>query len=317
MQRGLLWLVTCVCLLALLGQTSGTVQPFVRRDVSDSQWTYLLRQFKIWNGFWTRYSANGSVELISKVQRNFTQLSEDRWLHTNTYENPNWRPDGETVAKFIYLNTKPLPTYALRLYPNGTVGPETFSSAYIAFYPRQWGLTSSRTIAGGGSFFFEIYVPNPIDSLTRVTIACVYVGGTFQFMTAVREVSAPATYPARGFTLETDALVITGESGIKLPGLWARVKDCIMPPLKYTKRVGFVQNGTIPFPVAPHRVSLQLPNSISVSYPRTLSAFRNDAFTVFYSVWKVNNRTVVVNQMGVGKDRSLARNCVTTYYRIE
>lgn len=309
------WLYGCV----RLGETA-LVKSYIRRDISGEQWKYFERQAQRWNGLWERVNATGDVFQFTRMKRKFEKIPGGynglpAYRQTNLYENPNWSDNGETKRQWMYVKTD-LQSYGLFLFPNGTVLDAPLPGI-ITFFPYGFGHWTFGTVDSSSAFHIvENYVLHPMKSRIRFTVAAIYVGGKFSYISFAREVANTNKFPA---AIWKGGKVVDVVNETKpLMGAWTEVTSCVREPSRiYERYVRVVDHDIEAIPSGPDFVTLRMRDGpIVFSCPATFAPLNGEKDVKHYQEWKISQKVYVRVVLSFAPDGQIKRDCVTVYHAI-
>ncbi len=155
-----------------------------------------------WRGLWIRYYANGTIRTDTNSTRKIEIAPGENKtdplivLQTNTYTNPNWNADGETVKQWLAKNGNP-PTFVQRILPNGTLLPGLGPGVLFFMNGEDYLFVPTVYIGISQTFIFEKFMTHPRDPTIRFALSPIYSNLQFLYVGFAREVDGVRFYPTK------------------------------------------------------------------------------------------------------------------------
>lgn len=302
-------------------EASNTVKPYLRRDVSNQQWTYFERQAKRWRGLWLRINSTGHVFASTKMKRFFNKVTGGQnglpaYLQTVEYSNLNWSASGVSKRQFLYIKTDP-PTWGSVVLPNGSIETRPILGN-IGFFPYSCGHYAGGSVAKIPSavHFTESFIANPWNPRARIALSAVYLGGRFSYVAAAREVAGSTKFPSAPWKGGKVVDIITSTK--PLPGPWTEVTSCLNEPSHiYERYVRVLDHDIKAFPSGPEFVTLRIRDgSILMAYPVEFIALSGERDVKIYEQWKISTNGFARVELTFAPNGTLKRDCVSIYQRV-
>lgn len=260
---------------------------FDGKNVSELQWKLFTSTLRAWNGYWVRFSADGTHLEKTFFRRKYKHQYPNLVIRTMTYLNPNFTVLGSKSSMLRALHIHKLPLidniYNLNGDSNAADWTETkeqattlisIAGSYLFFYPPFFSIWGVKRLASSTVFGFEKFLrPTALSSNVRLSIAPIYYNGMFERVSVLREVSLPLRYGKAGFWSYKIMGYVkhTDKFAEDQNGTWFGIKYCIDKDFYFSaKRVELSAPGGLLYP-GDDRVTLELPDDVSVSFPRNLS----------------------------------------------
>lgn len=275
---------------------------FDGKNVSELQWKLFTSTLRAWNGYWVRYSANGTRLENTFFRRKYTHEYPNIVIRTMTYLNPNFTVLGSksSVSRALYIHKLPLVDNIHNLNGNLNVADWTetkeqatkvtsIANAYLFFYPPFFSLGGVERLTTSTVFGFEKFVrPTALSSNVRLSVSPIYYNGMFERVSVLREVSFPLRYGKTGFWSYKSVGYVKEKDNFaeEQSGTWFGTKYCIDKKFYFSaKRVKLSAPGGLVTP-GDDRVTLELPDDVLVSFPKDLSqSMTNGEKTTFSYRW--------------------------------
>lgn len=256
------------------------------KNVSEFQWKLFTSTVRAWNGYWVRFSADGTRLGKTFFRRKYKHIYPNLVIRTMSYLNPNFTVLGNkgSVIRSLFIHKLPLldNLYNLNGDSKATDWTETEEQAtkmttadsYLFFYLPFFVIGGSKRLTTSTVFGFEKFVrPSALSSNVRLSVSPIYYNGMFERVSLLREVSLPLRYGKTGFWSYSSMGYVKNRDKLAEDemGIWFGTKYCIDKGFSFSAKSVELSS---PGGVLIHgndRVTLDLPDDVSVSFPKNLS----------------------------------------------
>eukprot|EP00190_Bangiopsis_sp_CCMP1999_P007100 CAMPEP_0198723882 /NCGR_PEP_ID=MMETSP1475-20131203/1391_1 /TAXON_ID= ORGANISM="Unidentified sp., Strain CCMP1999" /NCGR_SAMPLE_ID=MMETSP1475 /ASSEMBLY_ACC=CAM_ASM_001111 /LENGTH=333 /DNA_ID=CAMNT_0044485203 /DNA_START=335 /DNA_END=1336 /DNA_ORIENTATION=+ len=288
-------------------QVFGLATRTTTRDIYSERWSnFIENHVRAWRGIWTRFYPSGRVRAETRSERRFElgfpERGTDFVNQTNTYENPDWTSNGETVRRWYYRDGDPPIWVSTSPLTEESVAPPV--AWRLIFLPEGDGLWRFTNIVKNETFFYEVFLIHPADPSIRLSIASVYSAGEFQYTAYAREKADVNNVTAGGFWT-TDNTAVKLRDPVCITGCYRGFVQTVRGEgYRVTRRDGVLAAGFTVAPSSNGYVTLKLPDDVYITVPKEIGKAAQRRRTTFDIVWLVG-RYVVTNSMKWAKDGSI------------
>ncbi len=293
------------------------------KQVLPLQWRFFTSNLPWdWRGLWIRYYANGSIHTETNSTRKFeippgeSKTDPQSFIQTNTYSNPNWHTNGETVRQFFGKNGNP-PIYAQRILPNGTRVPPLGPG--ILFFMNRDDYLFVPTVYTEISqlFIFEKFLTHPRDRTIRFSIGPVYRNLQLSYISFAREVDGVRFYPTKFWSNSRTARPRRQLPVVQEPRFWQVSSKCISKDyvLRTTGPRRVTTGWTVHLQPRERMSILELPDNVTLYYPTNLADYNRRTLS-FMILWNIDKRTALKSVVSLDLEGNFSETCTSTYMKM-